>query len=99
MKMKRHPLSGKTVTLKCKPDQDNLNGKEFTIEDWLINVSGIPWGLAKGNPACLKYAIRSGLSGLPIDDEVVYGKVNDNGWSIGHLIHVNELGEEVISKK
>ena len=86
-----HELSGKTVTLNCKPDPDNLNGQEFTVEDWQENVMGKPWIVCDGNPACIKYAMRSSLSGLPIDNEVVYGKVG----GYGHLIHVSEFGEVV----
>lgn len=98
MKRKPHPLAGKVVILKCEPDPDNLNGKEFTIQDWWINVSGISWGIAKGNPACIKYSIRSALAGIPSDDEVVYGKIQDGEFRFGHLVHVTELGEEVVSK-
>ncbi len=32
--------------------------------------------------------MRSSMNGLPIDDEVVYGKDEGN---LGHLIHVSEL--------
>ncbi len=85
----KHPLAGKTVILKCKPDLDNLNGKTFVIEDWWENVAGESWMCCYGNPACLKYAIRSAIADLPADDEVVYGKVG----SFGHIIHVSELGK------
>jgi hypothetical protein len=40
-----------------------------------------------GNPACLIYALRSGLMGLPTDDEVLYGKVG----IFGHLVHISEI--------
>ena len=43
-----------------------------------------------GNPAALKYAVRAALrepASLPLDDEVVYGKVD----IFGHLIHVSEI--------
>ena len=39
----------------------------------------------------LSEAILLGFSGLPVDDEVVYGKVGP----FGHLLHVSELGEIV----
>jgi hypothetical protein len=84
-------LAGKTVKLNCKPCPEQLNGQEFTVEDWWQNVSGQSWMNCGGNPACLKYAVRSGFSGLPTDNEVVYGKVG----SFGHIVHVSELGEVV----
>lgn len=91
MKREKHELAGKTVILNCKPDPDNLNGQEFVIEDWQENIMGQSWMFCNGNPACLKYAMRSAFSGLPTDNEVVYGKVGP----FGHLIHVSELGEVV----
>jgi hypothetical protein len=47
---------------------------------------------AKGNPACLVYAMRTGCSKIfiPTDDEVLYGKIN----GLGHLVHITELEEE-----
>jgi len=50
---------------------------------------GKSWMHADGNWAALHYAQRSGLTGLPIDNEVVYGKID----SLGHVVHVSELGE------
>ena len=90
----KHPLAGKRVILKLSDpsrDPDNLNGRVYCIEDYWQNVGGGSWKYASGNPAALKYAMRSGVSNLPLDDEVVYGKVG----AFGHLIHVSELGEEV----
>jgi hypothetical protein len=72
--------AGKTFTL---PD-----GSEFRVEDWWDRVAGRSWQVATGNPAALEYGMRSGLTGLPLDDEVVYGK-NEGGF--GHLVHVSEL--------
>jgi hypothetical protein len=87
----KHPLAGQKVLLKCKPDPDELNGKEFVIEDWWQNVAGQSWMDCNGNPTCLKYAMRSAFAGLPTDNKVVYGKVG----SFGHLVHESELGEVV----
>ena len=86
----KHPLAGKTVTVHA-PGAAELDGKDYRIEDWWENVAGMPWGMAQGNPACLKYACRIGFSdkGPPPDEEVVYGKIA----GFGHLIHVTELGE------
>lgn len=80
-----HPMAGKTVTI--RPDAVDLGGQEYRIEDWWINVAGISWMVAEGNPAALKYAIRSACAGLPTDDEVLYGKVG----GLGHLVHVSEI--------
>ena len=38
--MEKHPLAGQTVTLNCKPDPDNLNGQQFQVEDYWMNVAG-----------------------------------------------------------
>jgi len=95
MLRKRHPLAGKTVTLhpKSKPFNGVENGAQFVIEDWWENVGGGSWMDAQGNPACLCYAMRSGMGCLPgkpipTDNEVVYGKIGP----FGHLVHVSELG-------
>ena len=91
-KRETHELAGKTVELNLSADDPQMvSGDIFRVEDWWENVGGESWMFAKGNPACLKYAIRSGMGGLPTDNEVVYGKVN----SLGHLVHVSELGEEI----
>ncbi len=87
--MEKHRLAGKTVTLNCKPDPDQLNGKKYIVEDLWINVAGKSWMFCDGNPACLKYAIRSAMSELPMDDDVLYGKVS----GLGHLIHISEIKE------
>ena len=80
-----HPLAGQTVTLhSTSPEMD---GEPYRIEDWWENVAGMSWMFARGNPACLQYAIRAGGAGLPTDNDVLYGKIG----SLGHLIHVSEL--------
>lgn len=84
----KHPLAGQTVILKCKPDPDGLDGREYCLEDWWENIAGKSWMVCNNNPACLKYATRSAFAGLPLDNKVVYGKVG----SFGHLVHVSELG-------
>lgn len=64
-------------------------GDEITVEDYWDRVSGTSWTISDRNPAALQYGIRIGLAGLPLDDEVVYGKVG----GYGRLVHVSELGE------
>ncbi len=90
-----HPLAGKTIRLnlakaKNVRDPDNLDGAEYRLEDWWDREMK-SWMDCIGNPAAMKYGIRSGLSGLPFDDEVVYGKVG----ILGHIIHVSELGDVI----
>jgi hypothetical protein len=79
-----HPKSGETVKVK-------LDGEivDYVIADWWDRVSGGSWQFAKGNPACLKYAARTGFSkeDIPFDDEVVYGKIG----GLGNLFHVTEI--------
>ncbi len=88
MKRDRHPLAGKTVTIKS----GQYAGEKYRLEDWWENVHGGSWKFAQGNPAALQYAMRCGLKDdLPVDDEVVYGKIGP----FGHLVHVSELGEVV----
>lgn len=101
-----HPLAGRTVRLNVQtgvnPNKldEELQGQEYVIEDWWDKLTGGSWMDADGNPACLKYAMRSGFNSLPLDNDVVYGKVyHDSGFGspigLGHLVHVSELGEEV----
>lgn len=88
-----HPSAGETVILNLRaahPQGLVHDGDEFHLEDWWDRVSGDSWMFAQGNPAALIYGVRGGLGGLPIDDEVVYGKVG----GLGHLIHVSELAKE-----
>lgn len=92
-----HPLAGKTVTLNDvtrDPSGEVVPGATFRVEDYWQNVTGKSWTISEGNPAALKYALRTGLSGghVPLDD-VVYGKIG----GFGHLVHVSELGDEVSS--
>lgn len=87
-----HPLKDKTVRIKSHvkhPQVPGFGGAEFRVEDWWDKVAGRSWMSCDGNPACLIYAMRTGFSEVhvPIDDEVVYGKVGP----FGHLLHVSEI--------
>lgn len=91
-----HPLAGKTVVLNLKaPGHIIDSGDHYRIEDWWDKLTGFSWMDEQGigNPACLHYAIRAGNAGIAPDNDVVYGKVR----GLGHLIHVSELGDEVIN--
>lgn len=85
-----HPLAGSTLKVRT-PDHFQLGEgpHAFELEDWWDRLTGGSWMSAEGNPAALVYAMRSGMSGLPIDDEVVYGKIGP----FGHLVHVSEIVE------
>ncbi len=78
------PMAGKIVKIKSGEFKDEL----YRVEDWWDRVSGMSWMVADGNPACLNYAIRGATDKLPIDNEVLYGKIE----LLGHLIHESEIG-------
>ncbi len=90
------PLAGQTVRIRkgvTDPAQGAVvAGAEYRVEDWWDRVSGGSWMTAQGNPAALQYAMRTSVTDLnghdvPIDDEVLYGKVGP----FGHLVHLFEL--------
>lgn len=90
----QHPLSGQTVTLGEQAGDPVrgvvVPGATFVIEDWWDRVAGRSWMTSDGNPAALQYAMRTGFRGIgavPLDDEVVYGKIAGRG----HLVHAAEL--------
>jgi len=93
MHSESHPLAGQTVTLSNAEDNfsgEVVTGAVFRVEDWWDKITGSSWMFANGNPAAMKYAIRTGSTHtyeVPIDDEVVYGKIG----GLGHLVHVSEL--------
>lgn len=77
---KPHPLAGTTVKVKD-------SGEEFRIEDWADRVYGGSIWKENGNPAAMAYAINAAMKNLPIDNEILYGKVN----GLGALLHVSEI--------
>jgi hypothetical protein len=83
-----HEFAGETVNIEPKSPIPNFTGSKFRVEEWWDKLTGKSWMFSDGNPAALMFAMRSGMSGLPLDDEVVYG--HDEA-SIGHLVHVSEL--------
>lgn len=68
--------------------QHEQNEAEMYIEDWWDRITGGSWMEANGNPAAIHYAMRAGVSGLPIDDDVLYGK---DMRGMGHIIHLSEI--------
>ena len=75
----KHPLAGMVVKLK--------NGQLYAVEDWADRVLGRSVWIADGNPAALKYAIRSAMSGFPIDNNLLYGKIG----MFGEIVHESEI--------
>ncbi len=80
-------LADKTV----KIISGKYSGSEYRVEDWWDRLGQGSWMFAEGNPACLQYAIRSSglVDKLPLDNEVLYGKIG----CFGHLIHISEVEE------
>ena len=85
--MKREPFKMAGQKVKIKNNVQGFDGMDFVIEDYWENVSGHSWMSSTGNPAAIGYAVRCGSLGLPIDNEVVYGKIG----MMGCLFHVTEL--------
>jgi hypothetical protein len=50
-------------------------------------MTGASWQDAAGNPAAVQYAVRAIVKRLPVNDDVVYGKVG----ALGYLLHVTEV--------
>lgn len=83
--MIEHRLAGKTV----KIVKGEHAGKDYRVEDLWQNVAGESWMTCNGNPACIIYALRGAKEELPIDNNVLYGKIGP----LGHLIHESEVEE------
>lgn len=94
-----HPLAGQAIRVQFaggghpQVPASKEGPVEFVVEDWWDTITGGSWMYADGNPAALVYAMRAGFSGLPMDDEVIYGKVGN----FGHLVHVTEIVEERVA--
>jgi hypothetical protein len=96
-----HPLAGKTVKLYPAPPSSRAasllfaepHHREFVVEDWQDRVFGKSWQHLDlgGSPAVIDYAMRVGMTALPKDDDVVYGKVG----SFGHIVHASEIGSVI----
>lgn len=91
MHTEQHPLAGQVVKISdgvADPVQKAVQpGAEYTIEDWWDRMAGRSWREVHGNPACLHYAVRAKSNDLPVDEEVLYGKIGP----FGHLVHVSEI--------
>jgi hypothetical protein len=90
MHNEKSSLAGKVVKIKASvkhPQYPNFGGSEFHVEDYWDRIAGKSWMFCDGNPACLVYTMRSGMAGLPTDDEVIYGKMG----GMGSLVHLSEI--------
>lgn len=86
-----HPRAGQTVRLK-DGTQDVvqgavIGGATYRVEDWWDRIGGGSWMFSNGNPAAINYALRAATNDLPMDDEVVYGKIG----FLGHIVHTSEI--------
>lgn len=82
------PLAGMTVKVKAGIEHVQVQGgDDYHVEDWWDRVSGKSWMFCDGNFACMNYGMHAGLSGLPTDNDVLYGKVG----GFGVLLHISEI--------
>lgn len=81
-----HSLAGQEIKLAAGSVAETL-----IVEDWNDRVfGGTSWMDMQYHPASLVYAMRSAVAGLPLDNEVVYGKAQ----GLGHLVHVSEFATD-----
>lgn len=69
-----------------------VEGAHFRVEGLWTELTGKSWMDSDGNFAAMHYAFRAGQAGLPIDDNVYYGKIG----ALGHLVHISEIGKPVV---
>lgn len=84
------PLAGTTVRIKKNSTHlqvPDFGGSEYRVEDWWDRLQDKSWKVSYGNPACIIYSLRAESNNLPLDDEVLYGKIG----SFGHLVHISEV--------
>jgi hypothetical protein len=85
-------VSGKTYKLKesnvLRSKYGDTLDAGIRIEDESHNIWPGGWAEQIGNFACLSYAQRSAVEGLP-RDKVYYGKIGN----LGELVHESELIE------
>ena len=79
-----HPLAGSVVSISFVGESHLF---EFHLEDWWDRVSGKSWRVAPTVLVEWKYASYVEAHGMPLDDDVVYGK--SHGVSL--LVHVSEI--------
>lgn len=85
---KPHPLSNKIVRI----NKGSFQRRLFRLEDYWDRIDDCEsWRKSAGeNPVAIFYALRVAKDRLPVNDEVVYGKIQGSGC----LIHVSEFEEK-----
>jgi hypothetical protein len=87
-------MAGKTVTLipgTADPQRGVVvAGTEFEVEDWYDyqhgRGSGVSWQ-TDSTFTTYWYGLRREATGLPLDDEVLYGHIG----GLGHIVHRSEI--------
>ena len=91
------PLAGVVVKLRegtRGPSGGDASGAEYHVDDWADRLfDGRSWQVMDGNPSCITYALRAGMTGLPHDDEVLGGQVD----GLTFLAHVSEIEHQEAS--
>lgn len=98
-----HPLAGKTITVKLRgaPHQRLHDGVELIVEDWWSiaheenELGFLPRLLSSRSPAAINYIVRAEIAGIPLDDDVIYGKVFEGPLGLGYIIHSSEIGDVI----
>lgn len=87
----RKDYSGQTLALKdgfVDPFNGPIEaGTQYAVEGYWDEITGGSWMFAEGNHAALNYAARVAGQGLPLDNDVLYGKIGP----FGFLVHVSEV--------
>ncbi|KAI4218049.1 MAG: hypothetical protein L6R40_008808, partial [Gallowayella cf. fulva] len=87
-----HPLAGQFVTLNSKAKIDPTQGvvvagAEFRVEDYADRIMGGSIWAGPMTFAVMHYMARAEANSLPMDDKVLYGKIN----GLGHMVHESEI--------
>lgn len=84
----RTDYKGQTVTVIINdPTAPKDVPLTYVVEGYWDEITGKSWMWSNGNFAAMNYGMRSGLKGLPTDDNVLYGKIG----ALGYLVHVSEI--------
>jgi hypothetical protein len=82
------PLSEELVVLRAGSLPDGVGG--FRIEDWWDRIQGERWSESTHRLAIDYTARIQGLSDIPRDDNVLYGRFDDGEEALIHVIEVDE---------
>jgi len=86
---KTYKIKGNSPYFKDKYGSSN---PEILIEDLVLNMPGNQsWKDMIGHPAAMLYGMRAGMGGLPVDDNVYYGKIKKGDIFLGEMVHKSEL--------